>query len=204
MEVRILGCLLEKQQTTPEYYPLTENALLAACNQKSNRDPVMELAASDVRAALERLRDEVLAWPVEGSRVARWEHNLDRSWALEAPGKALLTVLLLRGPQTVGELRGRCDRLHAFESLAEVEAVLRRLASGEEPLVAELPREPGRKESRWTHLVAGPPAQAVAGPRNDVVATASGLADRVTALEARLEELGAEVARLAASLQPKP
>ncbi len=204
MEVRILGCLLEKQQTTPEYYPLTENSLLAACNQKSNREPVMELAAGDVRGALGRLRDEVLAWPVEGARVERWEHNLDRSWSLDAPGKALLTVLLLRGPQTVGELRGRCDRMHGFESLGEVEAVLRRLASGEEPLVAELHREPGRKESRWTNLVAGPPVQSLAGPRNDVVAQASGLADRVAALEARLEELAESLARLTAGLRPKP
>ena len=203
MEVRILGCLLEKQQTTPEYYPLTENSLLAACNQRSNREPVMELAAGDVRGALGRLRDEVLAWPVEGARVERWEHNLDRSWSLDAPGKALLTVLLLRGPQTVGELRGRCDRMHAFGSLGEVEAVLRRLASGEEPLVAELPREPGRKETRWMHLVAGPPAQGVAGPRTDAAAVGTGLADRVAALEARLDEIAAEIARLAASAEPK-
>ncbi len=199
----MLGCLLEKQQATPEYYPLTLNALVAACNQKSNRDPVMDLADADVRGALERLRAEVLVWPVEGARAERWEHNLDRSWELEPPGKALVTVLLLRGPQTPGELRSRCERLHPFGSVGEVEAALGRLAAGPEPLAAELPRGAGQKESRWTHLVAGaPPERAGPAPAPRAPAAAC-LGDRVAALEERVAELAGELSRLAAKLGDK-
>ncbi|MDD5563757.1 MAG: YceH family protein [Thermoanaerobaculaceae bacterium] len=203
VEVRVLGCLLEKQQATPEYYPLTQNALVAACNQKSNRDPVMELADRDVREALDRLRADVLVWPVEGARVERWEHNLDRSWELDAAAKALVTVLLLRGPQTPGELRTRCERLHPFASVGEVEAGLRRLAAGPEPLVTELGRGPGQKESRWMHLVSGPPpenADRSPAPRPPAAAV---LADRVAELERRLAELVDQVSRLAVKLGDK-
>ncbi len=199
----MLGCLLEKQQATPEYYPLTLNALAAACNQKSNRDPVMDLADGDVRGALERLRAEVLVWPVEGTRAERWEHNLDRSWELDAASKALVTVLLLRGPQTPGELRSRCERLHPFGSVGDVEAALSRLAAGPEPLVTELGRGPGQKESRWAHLVAGPPpgrSEPAPSPRTSA---AAGLADRVAVLEQRIAELAGELSRLAAKLGDK-
>jgi hypothetical protein len=192
----VLGCLLEKQQTTPEYYPLTVNALVAACNQRSNREPVMELVDSDVREALDRLRADVLVWPVEGARAERWEHNLDRSWELEPAGKALITVLLLRGPQTPGELRGRCERMHPFASLAEVEAALHRLAAGAEPLVAELPREPGQKERRWTHLISGAPPKVAARETAATPTSGSGLVDRIDALEARVAELSEELRRL--------
>jgi len=197
VEVRVLGCLLEKQQATPEYYPLTLNALVAACNQKSNREPVMELAEADVRSALERLRAEVLVWPVEGARVERFEHNLDRRLQLDAAAKALVTVLLLRGPQTAGELRGRCERMHAFASVADVEAVLARLAGEAEPFVAALAREPGRKESRWTHLIAGEVPSASA-PRS--AAPAGTLADRLAQLEARVADLADRLERLRTSL----
>src|SRR5207249_12110414 len=115
-EIRILGSLMEKQLATPEYYPLTINALVAACNQKSNREPVMELAESDVQRALDRLQDEKLVWKVMGGRAVRYDHNLDTQWQLDRRSKALLTLLFLRGPQTPGELRGRSDRLHEFES----------------------------------------------------------------------------------------
>jgi len=189
VEVRVLGCLLEKQQATPEYYPLTLNALVAACNQKSNRDPVMDLDDADVRRALERLRAEVLVWPVVAARAERWEHNLDRSWELEEPGKALVTVLLLRGAQTAGELRTRCDRMHAFGSVGDVESALRRLAAGPEPLVAEVPRGPGQKEGRWVHLVAGTAPERAAAPPANPVAAPVDPADRIAALEARVEEL---------------
>jgi len=195
----VLGCLLEKQQTTPEYYPLTLNALVAACNQRSNREPVMALAEGDVREALGRLRADVLVWPVEGARAERWEHNLDRSWELEPAGKALIAVLLLRGPQTPGELRVRCERMHPFADLAEIEAALHRLAAGAEPLVAELPRELGQKERRWTHLASGAPvgpAQRPAEPPRAV----SGLADRVAALEERVAELAERLGALLARL----
>jgi hypothetical protein len=199
-EIRVLGCLLEKHQTTPEYYPLTVNALVAACNQKSNREPVMDLTEGDVRGALDRLRADVLVWPVEGARAERWEHNLDRSWELDPAGKALITVLLLRGPQTPGELRGRCERMHHFGGLAEVEAALNRLAEGAEPLVAELPREPGQKERRWTHLASGPAPKPVDRGVAPPHAAAPGLADRVAALEDRVAELVDQLNRLVAKL----
>ncbi|NLH12025.1 MAG: DUF480 domain-containing protein [Holophagae bacterium] len=199
VELRVMGSLLEKQQTTPEYYPLTLNALVAACNQKSNREPTMELTSEEVRGALERLRADVLVWPVEGARAERWEHNADRSWELDPPSRAIVTELLLRGPQTPGELRGRGERMYAFGSLAEVESVLRRLASGPEPLVVELPRAPGQKESRWTHLLGEPPnlsVAAVAAPH----ARSDELAERIAGLEQRLEtleqRLGALLVRL--------
>lgn len=151
----MLGCLLEKQQTTPEYYPMTLNALVAACRQRSNRDPVMELTERDVHETLDRLRSDVLVWSSLGARVERWEHNLDRRWELDPQSKAVMTELMLRGPQTPGELRSRCERMCPFASLAEVEAVLRRLAGGPEPFVRELPRRPGQKEVRWTSLAGG-------------------------------------------------
>jgi 2-methylisocitrate lyase-like PEP mutase family enzyme/uncharacterized protein YceH (UPF0502 family) len=155
IEVRVLGALLEKQQTTPEYYPLTLNALAAACNQKTNRDPVMALSEGEVRAALERLREHVLVWQIAGSRSEKWEQNAEKRWELDSATRALLTLLLLRGAQTPGELRSRSNRLHAFASITDVEAALRDLASGPEALVAELPRAPGQKEARWAHLVGG-------------------------------------------------
>jgi uncharacterized protein len=165
IEIRILGSLIEKQMATPEYYPLTLNALVAACNQKSNREPVMELSEEDVRRALDRLQNEKLVWKVMGGRAVRWEHNLDSALQLDRSSKALLALLFLRGAQTAGELRGRSDRLHAFESIAEVEEALRRL----DPLVGELAVRPGQKESRWTHTLSGveagisPPVPAKAG-----------------------------------------
>ena len=164
VEIRVLGALLEKQQATPEYYPLTLNALLAACNQKSNRDPVLGLSEGEVRSALERMREHVLVWQVGGSRSEKWEQNVEKRWELDSATRALMTLLLLRGAQTPGELRSRSDRLHAFASTTDIEAALRRLASGPEPLVVELPRAPGQKETRWTHLVGGPVEAAAPGP----------------------------------------
>src|SRR5712692_11920997 len=114
-EIRVLGSLMEKQLSTPEYYPLTLNALVAACNQKSNREPVMELSESDVQDALDRLQSEKLVWKVVGGRAVRWDHNLDANLQLDRPAKAILTLLFLRGAQTPGELRGRSDRLSGFE-----------------------------------------------------------------------------------------
>ncbi len=199
----MLGCLLEKQQATPEYYPLTLNALVAACNQKSNRDPVTELAENDVRETLDRLRADVLVWPVEGARAGRWEHNLDRSWELDPAGKALITVLLLRGPQTPGELRSRCERLHPFGSVGEVEAALERLAAGPEPLAVELSRAAGQKEGRWTHLVSGPPPERSDRASAPRPGPGAGLADRVAALEERVGAIAGELSRLAAKLGDK-
>jgi len=197
-EIRVLGALLEKEQATPDYYPLTLNALVSACNQKSNRHPVMELSPEDVRHTLDRLHEHVLVWPVSGARVERWRHNLDRKWELEPPSKAVMTMLLLRGSQTPGELRGRSDRLHQFASTEEVEGVLDLLAEDVEPLVTRLSRAPGQKEARWAHLAAGAPAEeelASCEPRPRPPRD-SGLGNRIAELEERVEKLENELQRL--------
>lgn len=193
IEIRLLGCLLEKQQLTPDAYPLTLNQLLAASNQTSSREPVMSLSAADVRAALERLREHALVWRSVGPRVERWEHSLDRRWELDGARQAVLAVLLLRGPQTAGELRARCERLRSFTTTAEVEDVLRGLSTGEEPLVARLPRQDGQREARWTHLVGEPPAP---GPlAADIPLDPDGsLEGRLAALERRVAALERVVA----------
>jgi uncharacterized protein YceH (UPF0502 family) len=200
VEVRILGCLLEKEQATPEYYPLTLNALVAACNQRSSREPVMELEPAEVSVALDRLHAEVLVWPLPGERVPRFRHALDR-WGLDPATRAVITLLLLRGPQTPGELKTRSDRLHPFASLEEVQAALERLAAGDEPLVTQLERRPGQKESRWAHLVSGAPeeeaALLAAAP---AVARSTASADRLAELEARVARLEAELERLRVDL----
>lgn len=184
VEIRVLGSLGEKQMATPEYYPLTVNALVAACNQKSNREPVMEISENDVQAALDRLQQEKLVWKVMGGRAVRWEHNLDAALQLDRPAKAVLVLLLLRGPQTPGELRGRSDRLHAFENIGEAEETLRRLS----PLVRELPRRPGQKESRWMQLLGGD-VEMTETP----VAHKPTLEERVAALEEELRALKAKL-----------
>ena len=198
VEVRVVGALLEKQQATPEYYPLTLGALIAACNQRSNREPVLELSEGEVFGALEALRELVLVWKVTGSRAEKWEENLVAKLDIDPAPKALLTLLFLRGPQTPGELRSRSERLHPFGSPDEVEATLSKMASGNDPLVAVLPRRPGQKETRWAHLLSGdvPFDVEAAMPRQD----ASSLADRVTRVEERLEALAAELAELRRSL----
>lgn len=203
VEVRVLGALLEKQQATPEYYPLTLHALVAACNQKTNRDPVVELAAAEVEAALTRLREHVFVWKTGFSRAEKWEQNVEKKWQLDAPAKAVMTLLLLRGEQTPGELRGRSDRLHPFATTGDVEAALGKLADGPEPLAAELPRRPGQKEARWTHLVSGPVEGAgLPRPRaveSDVRSGANeheSLASRVAALEERLAAMSHELSDL--------
>jgi uncharacterized protein YceH (UPF0502 family) len=195
VEIRVLGALLEKQ-ATPEYYPLTLHALVAACNQKTNREPVTDLDEAAVLAALERLREHVLVWKTGGARAEKWEQNVDRRWSLDAAGKAVMTLLLLRGEQTPGELRGRSDRLHAFATPGEVEDALRTLAAGPEPLVAERGRRPGQKESRWTHLAGGlvadveAPRHATPGPPpNDLASRLASLEAAVAALARDLGEL---------------
>ena len=152
VESRVLGVLLEKEQTTPDQYPLTTSALVAGCNQKTNRDPVTHLSETEVTEALDRLREDVLVWRAHSARAERWEHRLDRRWELDGGSKAVVTLLLLRGPQTPGELRTRSERMHAFGSVTEVDAVLEQLSSGFDAMVCELPRQPGQRETRWAHL----------------------------------------------------
>jgi uncharacterized protein len=199
VEVRILGSLMEKQLTTPEYYPLTLNALVAASNQKSNREPVMDLTEQEVERALNRLQDEKLIWRVMGGRAVRFDHNADTVWHLQRREKALLTLLFLRGPQTSGELRGRSDRLQTFESVAEVEDILRDMASHSEPLVRQLARRPGQKEERWAHTVGG---AIVEDAQTGVSVPHAGepLAVRVQTLEEQMATLVAELRELKAKL----
>ncbi|HLZ52439.1 MAG TPA: YceH family protein [Candidatus Acidoferrum sp.] len=157
VEARVLGCLVEKEITTPEYYPLSLNALLHACNQKSNRDPLMNLDESDVRGALRALGEQVLVRSAGGdSRVAKYEHRLADTFNFTRPETAILCELLLRGPQTPGELRSRAERMHLFEDLSVVLTTLKHLMEREPPLVALLPRQPGMKEARYAHLLSGP------------------------------------------------
>lgn len=200
VEIRVLGALLEKEQTTPDAYPLTLNSLVAACSQSTNREPVMDLTAPEVEAALDRLHQEVLVWPTQGSRAQRWRHSLDRRWQLGSDTKALVTLLLLRGAQTPGELRARSDRMHAFASTEEVVAALERMAAGPEPLVVQLARRPGQKEARWTHLVGGEPADGGAEPE-PAQPRPQGLSHRVEALERTVAELAEELRRLRARLE---
>ncbi len=202
VQVRILGCLLEKERTTPDNYPLTMNGLLAACNQTSNRDPVVRLDEATVGNALQNLRAENLVRIVysRSNRADKYRHVLDDALGLDEAEMGLLAVLMLRGPQTGSELRTRTERLHPFEDVAEVDEVLRRLASRDEPLVALLERQPGQKESRWAHLLGGDLADAMAGPDDepDIAPRHSPRVDRLAALEEAVAELRADVERLQA------
>jgi uncharacterized protein YceH (UPF0502 family) len=196
VELRVLGCLIEKQMSTPEYYPLTLNALVAAANQKSNRGPVMELNESELQRALDRLQDEKLVWKVLGGRAVRWDHNLDTTWQLERSTKAIVALLFLRGPQTSGELRGRSDRLHQFDSVSEVEETLQRM-SHEPALVKELARRPGQKESRWGHVLGG----AIIEPEEPAVASHGGASASGEPMSVRVARLEEQVATLTAELK---
>ena len=198
VEARILGALIEKDITTPDYYPLSLNALVNACNQRSNREPVMELTEDAVRDALHSLQDKRFAGPASGadSRVAKYEHRFQEVLNLNRRETAVLCVLLLRGPQTPGELRGRTERLHRFEDLDEVQATLQRLIEHDPPLAAMLPRQPGTKESRYAHTLSGPPeipAEVEPAPaRLEATPARTTLAEleaKIRALEARVEAL---------------
>ncbi len=201
-EVRVLGALVEKSIVTPDYYPLSLNALTNACNQLTNREPVMALDDSDVTRALESLRVKRLASVYHGSesRVARYKHTLNDAILLTPAETALLCVLMLRGPQTVGELRTRSERLFAFDSLPEVEETLSTLAARvADPLVVRLPRQPGTKESRYLHLLSGPAESAVSTAEVSVptAVTLPALADaRIAQLESDLAAVRCEVATL--------
>lgn len=154
-ELRVLGALIEKEITTPEYYPLSLNSLMAACNQKSNREPVMILSEEEVSEALLSLRDKKLVWQLStaGGRVPKFEHNIRSLFTLTKAETAVLSVLMLRGAQTAGEIKGRTERMYSFSNLQEVEETLKELISREDgPFVKELPRQPGKKEPRFIHL----------------------------------------------------
>lgn len=200
VEIRVLGVLLEKEQTTPEACPLTVNALLAGCNQKTNREPVMELTENQVIDALERLRQDVLVWRSEGARTEKWQQSVVRRWGLDRAGKTLMTLLLLRGAQTVGELRTRSERMHPFASIEEVEEALRQMAAIDEPLVAVQPRRPGQKETRWIHLVGDIPEPTPAELAEPPAFSGSPASHGPT-LAARVEQLEELVRRLSADVE---
>jgi uncharacterized protein YceH (UPF0502 family) len=197
-EARVLGSLVEKDITTPDYYPLTLNALVNACNQSSNRDPVMTLGESAVEQALNGLRERRLAFLFQGadSRVAKFGHRVAESLELARPETAVLCVLLLRGAQTVGEVRGRTARMHEFESLEATEAALQTLAAhAPEPLAVRLLRQPGMKEQRYAHLLSGAVTVAPAAAAEALPAAPAADA-RIAKLEAETATLRTEVAEL--------
>jgi uncharacterized protein YceH (UPF0502 family) len=194
-EVRVLGSLVEKQLTTPEYYPLTMNALIAACNQKSNRDPVTSLDEDTIAASLDALRERNLVYLFHGStsRVVKYKHMLPAVYELDPAETAVLAVLMLRGPQTVGELRGRTDRMHEFSALSEVQETLDALARRDVPLVTRLERQPGQKDARYAHLLSGEIVQD-ARPRPEPRVSDSSTSERIAELEREVERLSGELA----------
>ena len=199
---RVLGALVEKEITTPEYYPLSLNALVNACNQKTNREPVMNLDESEVAAALRSLSELELAGAADtsDSRVRKYEHRLQEVFNFTRPETAVLCVLLLRGAQTPGEIRGRGERLHHFEELSDVQAGLQKLIQRDPALVKVLPRQPGTKESRYAHLLCGDVQDSQREKKRESVGEISrGLATdaaRVARLETELAELKNEVTEL--------
>ena len=203
VETRVLGSLVEKDVTTPDYYPLSLNALVHACNQKNNRDPMTNLDEEAVRQALDTLQEKRLAGPTSSadSRVTKYEHRLQEVFNFTRGETAILCVLFLRGPQTPGELRGRTERIHRFEDLTEVQSTLQHLMQRDPPLARVLPRQPGTKESRYKHLLAGDAEDAadvsVARTPSPVSAfSQSAEADRIARLEDELSDLKNEVAAL--------
>jgi uncharacterized protein YceH (UPF0502 family) len=194
LETRVLGVLVEKQHTVPDSYPLTLNALVSGCNQKTSRHPVLEAAESEVQAAVDRLKSLSLVMETSGGRVMRYSQNVGKVLGLPPQSVALLTALFLRGPQTVGELRISSERLHRFGDVMAVEAFLRELA--EKPFVRELPKQPGARETRWTHLLSGEPsadeiAAAAAAPEGDAVTVGE-----LAAIRANIDHLQGEIAAL--------
>jgi len=199
IEARVLGALVEKDITTPDYYPLSLNALVNASNQKNNREPVMNLEEGAVRDALNGLHDKGLAGPASGadSRVTKYEHRLQETFNFTRGETAVLCVLLLRGPQTPGELRGRTERMHRFEDLDAVQSSLQKLMQREPPLVALLPRQPGTKESRYAHLLSGEvEAGELPAPRVVSPSSSAGADERLSRLEEAVAALQGEVGEL--------
>jgi len=197
VEARVLGALVEKEITTPDYYPLSLNALVNACNQRSNREPVMNVSEDDVRRALNNLQDKSLAGHARSSdgRVAKYEHWLGEAFNFSRAEVALLCVLLLRGPQTPGELRGRTERLHRFDEISDVLSGLQKLVDRDPSLVAVLPRQPGTKESRYAHLLCGP-VESIAMPATEAPSHRDSSSPDQQFDNERFEKLEAEVSDL--------
>ena len=208
LETRVLGVLVEKQHTVPDSYPLTLNALLSGCNQKTSRDPVIEATEAEVQAALDRLKSLSLAMESSGGRVMRYSQNAGKGLGLPPQSVALLTVLFLRGPQTAGELRINSDRLHKFGDILAVEGFLGELA--EKGFVRELPKQPGARETRWAHLVSGEPdiaalaAPARIGGENLTVSEVAAMRADVDRLQGEVAMLRTTVTRLCKELGIEP
>lgn len=205
LETRVLGVLAEKQRTVPDTYPLTLNSLLSGCNQKSSRDPVIEASESEVQAALDSLRTLSLIVETSGGRASRYAHNIEKVLHIPTQSIALLTQLMLRGPQTAGELRIGCERMHKFADISSVESFLQELAErAAEGLVIELPRQPGARENRWAHLLSGMQVidtHVMPAPTGDVtVSEIAALKANVAKLDAEVVELRAMVAKLCTEL----
>jgi uncharacterized protein YceH (UPF0502 family) len=190
LETRVLGTLMEKQHTVPDSYPMSLNGIVSGCNQKTSRAPVMEVSEAEVQAALDSLKAANFAIESSGGRVARFSHNFERVLGVPSQSAAILAVLMLRGPQTPGELRINCERLHKFADISAVQGFLQELAARPAgALVTELPRQPGSRENRWAHLLSGAPAQEAAPP------APSSLEQRVSKLEQEVEVLKAALAQ---------
>jgi uncharacterized protein YceH (UPF0502 family) len=198
-EARIIGCLMEKQRTTPDQYPLTLNSLVSACNQKSARHPAMNLTPAEVGHAVNRLRDRGLIHASLSGRSERFDHKMVGTFFLSRQEQALLCVLMLRGPQTLGELRTNAARLAEFADLNQVSSILRGMATRDHALVVELPRSLGKREERYAHLLCGPPKteeSASVEPKTGSPAVLAGQGSRIEALEAEVASLRAELGRL--------
>lgn len=206
LETRVLGVLCEKQHTVPDTYPLSLNALVAGCNQKTSRHPIIEASEADVLSAIDSLKGPALIIETSGGRVTRYAHNMERGLRLPSQSIALLTALMLRGPQTAGELRTNSERLHRFADISAVEGFLQELTERPEgALVVELPRQPGSRENRWAHLLSGAPAieeiPSTAIPTADVsVGEIAALKANMARLEAEVDALKSLVGKLCAEL----
>jgi uncharacterized protein YceH (UPF0502 family) len=208
-EARVLGTLMEKARTVPDSYPMTLNALVAGCNQKSSRDPITQLSDADVQDALDGLKRRSLAFATSGNRVMRWEHNFQRAMVVPEQSAVLLGLLMLRGPQTAGELRIHSERWYRFADISSVEGFLEEMRDRSEDkggaLVVQLPRGPGSREARWAHLLCGPVDVATAAAAAEERAVPDGaLAARVASLENEVAQLRAVVADLASQLGLSP
>ncbi len=205
LETRVLGVLVEKQHTVPDTYPLSLNSLVAGCNQKSSRDPVLSATEAEVQAAVDQLKFLSLVMEGSGNRVTRYEHNVNRVLQLPPQSVAILAMLLLRGPQTPGELRINCERLYKFSDISSVEVFLNELKDRPAAaLVVELPRRPGSRENRWAHLLSGPPAietaSAAPGSATTVMTGGDVTVGELAALKANVARLEDEVAALKATV----
>ena len=209
-EARVLGTLMEKARTVPDSYPMSLNSLVAGCNQKSSRDPITNLGEAEVQEALDGLKRRSLAFTTRGSRTDRWEHNFQRAMVVPEQSAVLLGLLMLRGPQTPGELRIHSERWYRFADISSVEAFLEEMRDRPEErggaLVVQLPRAPGAREARWAHLLCGPvdAASLAPGETTPAAAGAGALAERVAALETEVAQLRAQFQDLAAQLGLSP